>query len=78
MKRVLSGPVAKVTIGLLIGIGLLFVVSRFVNIAATISCGATKPGDASWCYPCPAFRSRLPICILHPRHALETLPKLHQ
>ncbi|HYU72593.1 MAG TPA: lysylphosphatidylglycerol synthase transmembrane domain-containing protein [Ktedonobacteraceae bacterium] len=37
MKRVLSGPVAKVIIGLLIGIGLLFVVSRFVNVLATIS-----------------------------------------
>jgi len=36
MKRVLSSPIAKVTIGLLIGIGLLVVVSRFVNIAATI------------------------------------------
>jgi uncharacterized protein (TIRG00374 family) len=36
MKRLLSSPLAKVTIGLLIGVGLLVVVSRFVNIAATI------------------------------------------
>jgi uncharacterized protein (TIRG00374 family) len=35
MKRVLSGPVVKVTIGILIGIGLLFIVSRFVDIVAT-------------------------------------------
>jgi uncharacterized protein (TIRG00374 family) len=35
MKRVLSGPVVKVAVGLLIGIGLLFVVSRFVNLATT-------------------------------------------
>jgi uncharacterized protein (TIRG00374 family) len=35
MKRVLSGPAVKVTIGLLIGIGLLFIVSRFVDIVAT-------------------------------------------
>ncbi len=34
MKRILSSPVAKVIIGLLIGVVLLFLVSRFVNIVA--------------------------------------------
>ncbi len=37
MKQLLRSPVAKMAIGLLIGIGLLLVVSRFVNIAATLS-----------------------------------------
>jgi len=36
MKVLLSTPKTKVTIGLLIGIGLLFLVSHFVNIPATI------------------------------------------
>lgn len=36
MKGLLSIPAAKATIGLLLGIGLLFLVSRFVDIAATI------------------------------------------
>ena len=35
-KALISSPVAKVTIGLLIGIGLLFLVSRFVDIPTTI------------------------------------------
>ena len=34
MKHILNSPVAKVIIGLLIGIGLLFLVSRLVNIVA--------------------------------------------
>src|SRR5215469_5998025 len=36
MKRLSSMPIAKVTIGLLIGIGLLLLVSRFVNIPITM------------------------------------------
>src|SRR2546422_11424494 len=36
MKGLLSAPAAKVIIGLLIGIGLLFLVSRFVNIAVSM------------------------------------------
>lgn len=36
MMRVMSNSVAKVIIGLLIGIGLLLLVSRFVNMAATL------------------------------------------
>jgi uncharacterized protein (TIRG00374 family) len=36
MKVLLSSPKTKVTLGLLIGIGLLFLVSHFVNIPATI------------------------------------------
>src|SRR5690348_16969760 len=36
MKVLLRSPKIKVTIGLLIGIGLLFLVSHFVNIPATI------------------------------------------
>ncbi len=36
MKGLLSAPKAKITIGLLIGIGLLILVSRFVNIAVTL------------------------------------------
>jgi uncharacterized protein (TIRG00374 family) len=36
MKYILSNPVTKLTIGLLIGIGLLIVISRFVNIVATL------------------------------------------
>jgi len=35
-KAVLGSPAAKITIGLLIGIGLLFLVSRFVDIPTTI------------------------------------------
>jgi uncharacterized protein (TIRG00374 family) len=35
-KALLTSPAAKVTIGLLIGIGLLFLVSRFVDIPTTI------------------------------------------
>ncbi len=37
MKGLLSAPAAKVTIGLLIGIGLLLLVSRFVNIAMSMN-----------------------------------------
>jgi uncharacterized protein (TIRG00374 family) len=36
-KALLSTPAAKVTLGLLVGIGLLFLVARFVDIPATIS-----------------------------------------
>ena len=36
MKGLLSSPAAKVIIGLLIGMGLLFLVSRFVNIAVSV------------------------------------------
>ncbi len=36
MKHILRGPMAIFAIGLLIGIGLLLLVSRFVNIAATL------------------------------------------
>ena len=36
MKGFLSAPATKVIIGLLIGIGLLFLVSRFVNIAMSM------------------------------------------
>jgi uncharacterized protein (TIRG00374 family) len=36
-KAFLSAPAAKVTIGLIVGIGMLFLVARFVNIPATIS-----------------------------------------
>ena len=36
MKGLLSAPAAKVTIGLLIGIGLLLLVSRFVDIAMSL------------------------------------------
>ena len=36
MKGLLSTTAAKVTIGLLIGIGLLFIISRFVDISVTI------------------------------------------
>lgn len=36
MKGLLSSPAAQVIIGLLIGIGLLFLVSRFVNIAVSL------------------------------------------
>jgi uncharacterized protein (TIRG00374 family) len=36
MKGLLSAPVAKVIIGLLIGIGLLFLISRFIDIAVSI------------------------------------------
>ena len=35
MKSLLGIPKAKVMIGLLIGIGLLFLVSRFVNLPVT-------------------------------------------
>jgi uncharacterized protein (TIRG00374 family) len=35
-KAFLSTPAAKVTIGLIVGIGLLFLVARFVNLPATI------------------------------------------
>ncbi len=35
-KAFLSTPVAKVTIGLIVGIGLLFLVARFVDLPATI------------------------------------------
>src|SRR6266852_2255939 len=35
-KAFLSTPVAKVTIGLVVGIGLLFLVARFVDLPATI------------------------------------------
>jgi len=35
-KAVLGSPAAKITIGLLVGIGLLFLVSRFVDLPATI------------------------------------------
>ncbi len=35
-KTILNTPLVKIIIGLLIGIGLLFLVSRFVNIPATI------------------------------------------
>ena len=37
LAAVLRTPVAKVTIGLLVGIGLLFIVSRFVNVLKTIA-----------------------------------------
>jgi hypothetical protein len=36
MKSLRSIPKAQVVIGLLIGIGLLFLVSRFVNLAYTL------------------------------------------
>lgn len=36
MKNILNTPAAKLTIGLLIGAGLLLLVSRFVNIPATL------------------------------------------
>jgi uncharacterized protein (TIRG00374 family) len=36
MKGILSSPVAKIFLGLLMGIGLLFLVSRFVNIAVSM------------------------------------------
>jgi conserved hypothetical protein len=36
MKLVLRSPMAKIAIGLLIGIGLLLIVSRFVNVATTL------------------------------------------
>ena len=35
MKSLRSMPKAKVVIGLLVGIGMLFLVSRFVNLAFT-------------------------------------------
>ncbi len=35
-KAILGSPAAKITIGLLVGIGLLFLVSRFVDIPTTI------------------------------------------
>ncbi len=37
MKRALSKPIVKVVIGLLIGAGLLLLISRFVNIAKSLS-----------------------------------------
>jgi uncharacterized protein (TIRG00374 family) len=36
-KALLNSPIAKVALGLLIGIGLLFLVARFVNLPATIA-----------------------------------------
>jgi uncharacterized protein (TIRG00374 family) len=36
MKRILSNPVVKIIVGLLIGIGLLLLVSRFVNLAESM------------------------------------------
>ena len=37
MKRALSKPIVKIVIGLLIGAGLLLLISRFVNIAESLS-----------------------------------------
>jgi uncharacterized protein (TIRG00374 family) len=36
MKRLMSSPLAKAVIGLILGIGLMFIFSRFVNIVASI------------------------------------------
>jgi uncharacterized protein (TIRG00374 family) len=36
-KTILSNPALKVVLGLLIGVGMLFLISRFVNIATTVS-----------------------------------------
>jgi len=72
MKSLLGIPKAKVMIGLLIGIGLLFLVSRFVNLSYTFHVllqNLTTPEDS----PRLPFRHCLSVCILCPWHSLGKL-----
>ncbi len=78
MKRLMSSLMAKVIISLLLGIGLLFLVSRFVNIVVSIDVVlknlATPRGMALAILSGVAFLLAFSIRGL----ALETLSEFHQ